>query len=1411
LSVLVPFYVRKQVVSLFQELFNSPVSIGSIESNLLKGKLRVNDVQVKTRDGKDHLLAIEELKAYIVMRYIFDKRLVIEKCIVKNPKLYIVQQKPFEFNISYLFEDIVSKRNHPFANIGIPYFSLENIEITGGLIRYKDMVQENSPVFVMRDLNVIIPQLSNFPKMVKDPVKPKFFARIGQTTVDLAGHSMPFIEGQKSNFVITFNDIPLKNYLHYVRDYLNFDLKSGFMDLQLALSYENKPDNKEFSALQIKAIAKGRELLGVNKGGDEELFFINRILVDISNIIPYEKNMVINKVVMEVPKLRLARSLKGSWNLDHLINYSKSSKELAGKKQDYRVSFNTIVCRVGELTLEASTAEIPVQSKAQEVVIVLGHALFHKGQWIIQNGTFNGRALSIHHNEEPLVEVEALKARLGPINTKAGQAVINAIELERPVVELIRTKDGKTNFSGLLEHVSSNPSFFVFKAVNVHEGSMHYLDKTFSSYFEIFLDQINGQLKDISTQPLAISDFVLDSRLNSLGSLSLQGFLQSDPLAVTFHTRVQEVFVHDLFPIFEHAVNIKPPQGVLSFEMPHVQLTRQSEGVEFMVEGGEFTFKDFNAIRTDDKRKFVAVDALKGSIDQITLNPFLVSLNNVYLSGAGFDLVQTHKGQCGLEGLFKGQEWNKVYEILVSELVFDSTSFSLEDRTDVPGLLFTLENVEGAIQGIHVTEQGTFILGGATSARNLDFSQGDSPLLQSTQVDISAGPLDFVKDKVEVAKVTLKHPDLYLIQNKEGATNLSASLPQWIKSLFTYQSDVKTEIIVDKINFTDGILHYEDHGLAFPFRIDSDHLNGRITRLDNRIANNRTFKVKGRFNHIGDFWAQGQWRGNPFRTKFAIGVKNILMQDIFPLVANQFKILEPQGHMDFDIQTVSIDKLPGQALKVSARGGYAVLRDTRFARRTGQSRKFMNVDELTASFDTFSLSPFALNASKLSLTGLNLDLAKTVNREQNISEIWLTPKNPFSSSISIDELALKDTSVQFKDQSVEPAVFLSLDNIEGIISHINSAKQEPVMVQLMGRLNQDGHVNIQGQVDFFHKEQHLADLQVNLQDVEFSFFAPYIRQHLGLMVNKGKLSLNTNIKIDQGKVQTENDLVISHLSFDEKDKYIKKGDDLSLGLALSLLEDRKGQIKIKVPVSVELNQLYLEKPLKLVRQMASNFIKKAATTPYKYLCKLVNGEPRCSVEIVFNPGSVEILADMEKRLDEVSALLNGDGNLSFVLTGYSVKEEDVDTLKQKKLTEKIKKMHKDDASNPIQALNAGLEFMQKSHTSEQRAGVPLQQYEHYLKMLYDRGIAQKHSKTMWWTEKPDLKRMEEALCQEIEIQEWELKELATSRAIEAKRFLVERKGINAQKIYIESPRIITHNDNLQEQIGGMVIFRLFAE
>lgn len=1406
-SILIPLFVEKQIILVLNELFQSPVSVDNIELNLMKGRLRVSKLQVRTKDGKDILAALEELKAYITLRYLLDRKLVIEKCTVKKPQFYIVHEKPLEFNISYLLTNIASQKKNLSAKLGFPYFSLENIRIQDGLVNYKDMVQENSPVYVMRDINVVIPQLSNFPKMLKEPVKPKFFARIGKTTVDLAGHSMPFFHGQKSNFTVTMRDIPVKNYMSYFKDYINFDLSSGQIDLQLALFYENKSKDKDSSPLQIKANAEVRNLLGFSRKGNEKLLFVKNMTVDVKNIIPNKRNLVINKAAMEIPKLHLVRSKKGKWNLGSLIKFPHPDNAVQNKVLDYKVTFNNIVCLLDELTLEAETAKMPVESSLKKVAVELETVSLHRGRWNLKNGRINGNSLVVQQNKEPLVNVDKVAASLDPFNTKTGRIVINTIDLHNPTIELLRKDNGKTNFSDIIALINLKPSSFTFKTVNIHQGNLHYLDKTFSSYFETFLDQINGQINEISTQPLAAGDFSLNTRWNSLGSLSLQGALKPDPFTLTFQAAGKNILVHDLFPVYEDTLNIKPPQGRISFKIPAVQLTKQSEGLQLALEGGELSLKDFQAVRANDNRKFAALNTMTASIDQIILNPLVVSFNKVYLSGLGFDLIQTNKGQCGLDGLLKAHKSTRAYEFLVNELVFDNTFLALEDRTKSPAVLFTLENTEGAVDGIHITEEGTYVLGGWTSAKNLDFSQGNNTILQSRQVDVSGGPFDFARDKVEISKINLRHPDLNLVRYKEGLNNLSGSTPKWLQSLVSDNSDTETEITIERVNFNNGILHYTDHGHDLTFRLSSNRLEGSIAGLSNRVRKAGDFRLKGSLNHMGEFTAQGKLRFSPLKTEFALKARDILTQDMFPLFAEYFRFEKIRGYMDLDINKVFLTKFPGESLKARTNNGRAALRNLHIV-KTDQPRKSMDIGELTASFDSFSSSPLALKANRVSLDRMSIDLVKQPGKEQNFLGPWLASGHPLSYALYVDELLLKDTSVHFKDLTVNPMASLSLDNVDGTITSINSETKEPVPVKLMGELNQDGSFNIQGQIDLFNK-QRPGRLKANLQDVELSFFAPYIQKHMRLRVNRGKLFLNTDIKITNDKIKTENELVISHLDFDNNG--LEEKNDSSLETAISLLKDRKGQIKLSLPVTVEFNKAHIEPSFLLTGKIVKNFVKKAATTPYKYLCRLVNGEPKCSVEIVFQPGSTQIMTEMEQYMDEVTALLKDNRDLKFVVTGYSVEDLDVAALQKKKLAEKITSMQKDYVNNPITELYANLDCEQNGYTIGEKESISMQQYEHYMKYRHDREAKQNHRESSWWSEKPDLKRLEEDLCEEIEVKEWELKELARSRSVEAKRFLVEKKGINSKKIYIESPQVIGRRNNLSEQSGGKVVFRLFTE
>jgi len=96
--------------------------------------------------------------------------------------------------------------------------------------------------------------------------------------------------------------------------------------------------------------------------------------------------------------------------------------------------------------------------------------------------------------------------------------------------------------------------------------------------------------------------------------------------------------------------------------------------------------------------------------------------------------------------------------------------------------------------------------------------------------------------------------------------------------------------------------------------------------------------------------------------------------------------------------------------------------------------------------------------------------------------------------------------------------------------------------------------------DFF------TDLTVGLHDVELSPMSPYSLKFIGYPLDKGKLSLDLHYLVAGKKLTSENKAFIDQITlgdFVENDT----ATSLPVQLAISLLQNRAGEITLDIPVS----------------------------------------------------------------------------------------------------------------------------------------------------------------------------------------------------------------------------------------------------
>src|SRR5690606_27861830 len=123
--------------------------------------------------------------------------------------------------------------------------------------------------------------------------------------------------------------------------------------------------------------------------------------------------------------------------------------------------------------------------------------------------------------------------------------------------------------------------------------------------------------------------------------------------------------------------------------------------------------------------------------------------------------------------------------------------------------------------------------------------------------------------------------------------------------------------------------------------------------------------------------------------------------------------------------------------------------------------------------------------------------------------------------------------------------------------------------------------------------------------VELTTLSPYSSKFAGYRIRKGRLDLDLHYRIQQGRLNAENKVVLEQLQLGEK---VDSPDavDLPIRLAVALLKDTKGTISIELPVQGNLNDPQFS-VMPIVWQTLRNLVLRAAQAPFKFLGGLVGG------------------------------------------------------------------------------------------------------------------------------------------------------------------------------------------------------------
>lgn len=301
-----PLILKAVLEKKLPRALNRPVTIETVRLNPYALSLTIEGFALAEKEGPDSFVFFDRLYVNLESLSLFKKGLILQSVSLKGPAIRVsrLDEKTFSFSdllAAAAAEEPAEEKSGPFL------FSINNIEIENGSIRYRDLPKGVN--HTVDDFTLAIPSISNLPSRVQASVQPHFSAVVNGTPISLSGGSKPFAETRATEVDLKMNGINIPEYLAYIPNPTGLTVKSALLDIDTRLSYLLMPN--EAARLALTGTLTLRSVEVIDGKGESYLRFpsLTLVLAD-SDLLQREIRMA--ELTIDSPQLDLTRLPDGS-------------------------------------------------------------------------------------------------------------------------------------------------------------------------------------------------------------------------------------------------------------------------------------------------------------------------------------------------------------------------------------------------------------------------------------------------------------------------------------------------------------------------------------------------------------------------------------------------------------------------------------------------------------------------------------------------------------------------------------------------------------------------------------------------------------------------------------------------------------------------------------------------------------------------------------------------------------------------------------------------------------------------------------------------------------------------------------------------------------------------------------------
>jgi len=418
---------------------------------------------------------------------------------------------------------------------------------------------------------------------------------------------------------------------------------------------------------------------------------------------------------------------------------------------------------------------------------------------------------------------------------------------------------------------------------------------------------------------------------------------------------------------------------------------------------------------------------------------------------------------------------------------------------------------------------------------------------------------------------------------------------------------------------------------------------------------------------------------------------------------------------------------------------------------------------------------------------------------------WATAPAAPAPVVRVGPVRLEGGRVDFADRFIRPNYSADLSELAGTLGAFSSVAPDGQVqmaeLNLSGRAEGSAQLRVSGRLNPLATPLAL-DIRGQVSELELPPLSPYAVRYAGHGIERGKLSMDVNYRIQpDGQLTASNQLVLKQLQFSEP--VAGAPASLPVRLATALLSDSQGVIDLDLPISGSLNDPQFSLGPVIVKAIL-NLIGKAITAPFTLLARALGGAGGEDLsQVAFAPGSARLDARARQQLDRVAKALAERPQLTLTVVGHARLAPEREGWRRQRLQALLAAERRAEtaaapaasaAANPAEARSPAPDAMPSGADGADPAGAGAasdapaamddEQRVRLLRRLYRRAdVPGRPRNAIGLLRDVPQAEMEALLLAHIEVGEDAMRQLAVQRAVAVKDYLAAH-GAPADRLFL---------------------------